>query len=99
MKRNKIIGFNGKEIFSDILFHPGELLGEELQARDLSQKEFAEVVGLRPSHLNELIKGKRNISALLALKIEKSLGIDADIWMRIQVQFDLDIARKQLKVA
>ncbi len=99
MKRNKIIGVNGKEIFSEALLHPGELLGEELEAREISQKEFAEVVGLRPSHLNELIKGKRNVSALLALKMEKSLGIDADIWMRLQVQFDLDIAKKQLKVA
>jgi plasmid maintenance system antidote protein VapI len=36
---------------------------------------------------------------LLAIKIEKELDIDADIWMRLQVQFDLDSARKQLKVA
>jgi addiction module HigA family antidote len=99
MKSSKIVGVNGKQIFSDILFHPGELLGEELEARGLSQKEFAGAVGLRASHLNELIKGKRNISAVLALKIEKELSIDADIWMRLQVQFDLDSARKQLKVA
>ncbi len=99
MKRNKIFGVSGKEIFADVLLHPGELLGEELEARDITQKDFAEAIGLRPSHLNELIKGKRNISALLAIKIEKELDIDADIWMRLQVQFDLDSARKQLKVA
>ncbi|MGB3006732.1 MAG: HigA family addiction module antitoxin [Chitinophagaceae bacterium] len=99
MKVNKTFGVNGKEVFSDALLHPGELLGEELEARDISQKEFAEAIGLRPSHLNELIKGKRNVSALLALRIEKELKIEADIWMRLQIQYDLEIARKQLKVA
>lgn len=96
---NKVIGRNGKEIFTVVLYHPGELLGEELAARGISQKEFAELVDMRAPHLNELIKGKRHISALLALKIEQQLGIDADIWMRLQVDYDLEIARKHLKVA
>lgn len=99
MKSNKVYGVNGKEVFTEQLLHPGELLLEELEARGILQKDFAEKLGMRPSHLNELVKGKRNISALLALKIEKLLKIDADIWMRLQVQYDLDTARKQLKVA
>jgi addiction module HigA family antidote len=99
MNNNKVFGVNGKEIFTDILLHPGEVLGEELESRGISQREFAEIIGLRPPHLNELIKGKRNMSAMLALKIEETLKINADIWMRLQMRFDLDIARKQLKVA
>jgi HTH-type transcriptional regulator/antitoxin HigA len=54
---------------------------------------------MRPPHLNELIKGKRHISALLALKLEKQLGISAAFWLRLQIDYDLKIARKQLKVA
>jgi addiction module HigA family antidote len=99
MGEYKVIGKNGKEIYTDILYHPGELLSEELEARGIVQKDFAALVNMRPSHFNELLKGKRHISALLALKIEKELGIDAKFWMRLQVDYDLKNARKQLKVA
>lgn len=99
MKTGKVYGVSGKEVASDALFHPGELLREELESRNISQREFAEKIGWRPSHLNELLKGKRHFSALLALRIEALLKIDADIWMRIQMQYDLDLARKQLKAA
>jgi len=95
----KIIGKNGKEITSDVVLHPGEVLGEELEARNILQKDFSEIVDMRPSHLNELIKGKRHISALLALKIEQQLGISASFWLRLQIEYDLTIARKLLKVA
>lgn len=95
----KITGSKGNEIDSDILLHPGEVLGEELTARKIPQKDFAELIDMRPPHLNELVKGKRHISAMLALKIEKQLGISAGFWMRLQIEFDLNQARKQLKVA
>lgn len=95
----KVIGNKGQEIETVTLLHPGEVLGEELDARGISQKDFAPLIDLRASHLNELIKGKRNISALLALKIEKQLGISAGFWMRLQVEYDLNIAREQWKVA
>jgi antitoxin HigA-1 len=99
MSAYKVIGKNGKEIYSDVLLHPGEVLGEELAARGIAQKEFAELIEMRPPHLNELIKGKRHVSAILAIKLEKHLGIDAGFWLRLQIDYDLKIARKQLKVA
>lgn len=99
MAEYKVIGKNGKQIYTDVLYHPGELLNEELQARGIVQKEFAALVNMRPSHFNELLKGKRHVSALLALKLEKQLDIDAKFWMRLQVDYDLKNARKQLKVA
>ena len=95
----KVTGKNGKEIETEVILHPGEVLGEELGARAIPQKEFAELVDMRPPHLNELIKGKRHISAILALKLEKQLGISAAFWLRLQIDYDLKIARKQLKVA
>lgn len=99
MRQYKVYGTKGNEIKSDVLLHPGKVLAEELEARNILQKDFAELLDLRPSHLNELLKGKRHFSALIAIKIEKHLGIDAAIWMRLQVDYDLKIARKQLKVA
>jgi addiction module HigA family antidote len=67
------------------LLHPGEVLAEELESKGYFSKKFAELVDMRPSHFNELLKDKRHISAMLALKIEKHLGIDARFWMRLQV--------------
>lgn len=95
----KVIGKNGKEIHTDVLLHPGEVLAEELEARSISQKDFAASVDMRPPHFNELLKGKRHVSAMLALKLEKQLGIDARFWMRLQVDYDLKMARRQIKVA
>lgn len=99
MANYKVIGKNGKEIFTDVLLHPGEVLAEELEAREISQKSFAALVDMRPPHFNELLKGKRHISAMLALKLEKNLGSDARFWMRLQADYDLKIARRQIKVA
>jgi len=95
----KIIGKNGKEIYANVLLHPGEVLAEELEARKISQKGFAQLLGMRAPHFNELLKGKRHISAILALKLEKHLKIDARFWMRLQVDYDLKLARKHIKVA
>lgn len=99
MPQFKVVNKRGKEIFSKQVLHPGEILHEELASRAISQKEFADLLEMRPSHLNEVIKGKRNISALLALKLEQQLGISAAFWMRMQVDYDLKMAKKQLKVA
>ncbi|SRR5258708_18937631 len=99
MSTYKVIGRNGKEIHSDVLLHPGDVLANELEARAIAQKSFAALVGMRPSHFNELLKGKRHMSAPLALKLEKQLDLEAGFWMRLQIDYDLKIARKQLEVA
>lgn len=63
--------------------HPGEILREELQERGIKQKEFAQLIGVQPTHLNEFIKGKRNLNEDLAMKLEKYLGIPYKSWMNI----------------
>ena len=73
--------------------HPGTILNDEIEANDFSQIDFAKMIGYSRSQLNEIIKGKRNISADLALLLEKTLGIDADYWMVAQKNYDLDKAR------
>lgn len=73
--------------------HPGEILGAELDARGIKQREFADAIGVGYSHLNEFIKGKRQLSADLALKFEKELGIPSDSWMRLQSNYELNLAR------
>jgi HTH-type transcriptional regulator / antitoxin HigA len=85
------------EITPFIATHPGEIIHDELEARGLSQIDFAKLLGMSRSQLNEIIRGKRNINADLALLLEKALGIDADFWMEAQKNFDLDTARINTK--
>lgn len=63
--------------------HPGEILREELQERGIKQKDFAQVIGVQSTHLNEFIKGKRNLNEDLAMKLEKHLGIPFKTWMNL----------------
>jgi addiction module HigA family antidote len=75
------------------VFHPGVMLADELSARSLTQKVFAEMLGIKANVLNELIKGKRNFTAELSVKVEKALGTPAETWMRMQYQYEIHEAR------
>ncbi len=99
MSNYKVVNRKGEQLETDIVLHPGEILRDELEARTISQKAFAEILGVQPPHLNDLLKGKRHISARLAVKIEKALNIDAAYWLRVQMAYDLAIARKEMEAA
>lgn len=72
--------------------HPGEMIKDELKERGMTQKQLSEQTGIKPSVLSETINGKRSISLSVAVALEKSLGIPADMWMNLQTQYDLDTA-------
>ena len=77
--------------------HPGGILGEELKARGISQKKFAEQTGLQATHLSALIHGTRNFTPSVAAKIESGLeGISAGLWMRLQEQYNKDMRRRSV---
>ena len=78
--------------------HPGEMLLDELQARRLSQRKFAELIGCSYSFLNEIIKGKRSITTETALKIEAATGIKAYIWVRLQAAYNMQTAKADRKL-
>lgn len=99
MAEYKVLGKNGKEIFSKINLHPGEVLADELEARDLKKMDFAKALGVTPGNLSELLAGKRHVSALTAIKLEKLLDISAEYWLRVQMYYDLAIERAKLKQA
>lgn len=74
--------------------HPGVLIKDELDARsDINQKDLAKELGVKASFLNEIIKGKRPITADYAIILEKALEIPATYWMKFQTQFEIDKAR------
>jgi len=81
-------------------FHPGEILLEEfLEPEDMTQAAFAERLGWTTTRLNELIKGKRGITAAAALDLADALGTSPKLWMNLQATFDLDRAAKTRRVA
>ena len=82
-----------KETIPSHATHPGILIADEIKYKGMKQKELAIVVGIAPSVLNEIINGKRNLTAELAFKFEKALDIDAAYWMRLQVRYEIDIIR------
>ena len=84
---------NIKELTSAYAIHPGEILHDELASREIKQKEFADLTGIHNTQLNEIIKGKRAINADIALLIGKALNMDAVIWLNLQSNYDLELAR------
>ncbi|MBC7383864.1 MAG: HigA family addiction module antidote protein [Bacteroidia bacterium] len=77
------------------LFHPGEHLKEEIAARDMSQQELADKLHVSKSEISLIINGRRNITPIIAVKLEKSLGINAEFWMNIQIKYDIDLVKKK----
>lgn len=72
--------------------HPGEMIKDELKERGMTQKQLAELTGIKASVLSETINGKRSVSLSVAMALEKAFDIPADIWMNLQTQYDLDSA-------
>jgi len=80
--------------------HPGEmLLNEFLVPAGLTQAAFAASLGWTKARLNELIKGKRGITADAALDLSEALGTSPHVWMNLQSTFDLAAARARRKAA
>lgn len=90
---NQVLDHNGNEIEIEA-FHPGEFLQEEIEERDLLKKDVAKQLDILPHHLSEIFAGKRNISARLAVRLEKILGISSHYWLGLQMEYDLFIAKQ-----
>lgn len=73
--------------------HPGELIKDELEARHLTQACLAESIDVRPSLLNEIIKGKRGVNTEMALLIEAALDIPADLLLNLQSDYNMQVAK------
>ena len=59
-----------KDMLIGQIFHPGEHIKDELEDYNLTQKQLAEKLGIKPSVMSELVNGKRNVTAALAIKLE-----------------------------
>lgn len=80
--------------------HPGEVLLEEfLNPMGLSQNAIAREMGVPPRRINEIVLGKRGISADTAIRLARRFKTSEQFWMSLQAEYDLEEARKLLRAA
>lgn len=73
--------------------HPGEHLAEQIEARGWSQAELARLADLTPKLISTIISGRNPVTPDTAIKLERVLGLKAEIWTRLQSNWDLHKAR------
>lgn len=77
--------------------HPGEVLLEEfLLPLGISQNALARAAGVPPRRINEIVLGKRGVTADTAIRLAAALGTSERFWLGLQADFDLDEARRAL---
>ncbi len=78
--------------------HPGEVLLEEfLKPMALSQNRLALEMGVPPRRVNEIVLGKRGLTADTALRLARYFGMSPQFWLGLQMDYDLDVAEDQLR--
>mgnify|MGYP001811851293 CR=1 FL=1 len=77
--------------------HPGEvLLAEFLEPMEISQYRLAKDISVPPRRINEIVHGKRSITADTALRLSRYFGTSERFWLNLQTGFDLEVERDRL---
>jgi addiction module HigA family antidote len=77
--------------------HPGEILMEEfLKPLGLSQYRLAKGIGVPPRRINEIVHGKRAVTANTALRLSRFFGLSDRFWLNLQVRFELELEKDRL---
>ena len=72
-----------------ISIHPGEVLAEILEEKNISQSFLAKHLGMDPGKINEICRGRRGISATMAVALSKALKVSANTWLNLQKNWEL----------
>lgn len=77
--------------------HPGEVLLEDfMKPLDLSQYRLAHDIGVTPIRISQIVNGQRSITVDTAMRLARYFSTSAEVWLRLQVRYDLEVAEKQL---
>jgi addiction module HigA family antidote len=88
-------GIMARKVMSPI--HPGEILmGEFLDPLGISQYRLAKDISVPPRRINEIVHGKRSITADTALRLARYFGTTERFWLNLQVRYDLEIEKDRL---
>jgi addiction module HigA family antidote len=78
--------------------HPGEvLMADFIQGFDITQNRLAVAIGVPPRRINEIVHGKRSITADTALRLGRYFGTSAQFWLNLQDLYDLDVEEDQIQ--
>ena len=78
--------------------HPGEILREEfLEPMGISQYRLAKNISVPPRRINEIVHGKRSITADTALRLGRFFGMSAQFWLNLQTRYDLEVTEDLLE--
>ena len=76
--------------------HPGEVLMEDfIEGFGITQNKLAVSIGVPPRRINEIVHGKRAITADTALRLGRYFGIEPQFWLNLQTRYDLEVAEDQ----
>ena len=77
--------------------HPGEVLMEDfIKGFGITQHKLAVEIGVPPRRINEIVHGKRRITADTALRLGRYFGVENQFWLNLQSQYDLEIGKDAL---
>ena len=77
--------------------HPGEILMEDfIEGFGITQNKLAVSIGVPPRRINEIVHGKRGITADTALRLERYFGVSAQFWLNLQTRYELDLAEDRV---
>ena len=77
--------------------HPGEILKHEFMVPfGLSSNALARSTGVTPARINEIVRGRRGITAATALRLAKFFGTDAQSWMNLQMYYEIEVAEQKI---
>jgi len=76
-----------------IPIHPGEILGDELQAKGLTARKLAKLIEVPAGRIYGILAGKRKITADTAFRLAQYFGMSSGFWMNLQNAYELDLAR------
>ena len=78
--------------------HPGEILMEDfIKGFGITQSRLAVAIGVPPRRINEIVHGKRGITADTAVRLAKYFGTSAELWMNLQSHYELRLERRALR--
>lgn len=87
------------ESYPDVAIPPGEYLAEEIEARHITQKELAKRMGRPSNAINEIINGKKSITAETALQLESVMPeIPARFWLNLETEYQLTKALNNRRI-
>lgn len=76
--------------------HPGEVLVVEfLEPMGISQYRLAKDIGVTPRRINEIVHGRRAITADTALRLSHFFGMEAQFWLNLQSRYDMEVAKEK----